>query len=252
MVTVSQVWMIHTMESAVELASNRGISIPRLITIYMDDVWCLIQYGRPGLRNSATIDPAVAFNDCLNAVHPNVQFTREMEENNSIAFLDVYLTREENGKISTRVYRKPSNTNITIKPQACQHPATAISNFKGELCRAHRICSSEADFKKEVKFLLDLFEDNGHKRDKLEEIARNYSPPSISNHSTQNKRQKTPTTTANHEKVPENLFDVLPFRGVQLGEEPLNKPYACIPYIPGPTHRLPKLGLICSPNQELN
>ena len=76
---------------------------------------------------------------------------------------------------------------ITIKPQACQHPATAISNFKGELCRAHRICSSEADFKKEVKFLLDLFEDNGHKRDKLEEIARNYSPPSISNHSTQNK-----------------------------------------------------------------
>ena len=58
MVTVSQIWMIHTMEGAIVLARDRGTAIPRLITIYMDNVWCLIQYGRSGLRNSTTNDPA--------------------------------------------------------------------------------------------------------------------------------------------------------------------------------------------------
>ena len=52
------------------------------------------RHRRPGLRSAtrhAQNDPASAFNDCLNAVHPRVQFTREDEDDNAIAFLDVKL-----------------------------------------------------------------------------------------------------------------------------------------------------------------
>ena len=110
------------MDNAIPIATEKGLAIPRHLSIYMDDCWCTLEYQpaprRPGLRSdNQRVDPAAAFNDCLNEVHPRVQFTREEEEDKSIAFLDVYLTRQDNGSISTRVYRKSSNTNITIKPQ---------------------------------------------------------------------------------------------------------------------------------------
>ena len=129
MVTVSKIWMLETMKKATDTAKSRGHIVPRLIFIYMDDCWCLMPHRRPGLRNTTAnpSDPAADFNDCLNSVHERVQFTREEEENRSIAFLDVLVTREENLRLSTRIYRKPSNTNITIKPNSCQHPNTAIA-----------------------------------------------------------------------------------------------------------------------------
>jgi hypothetical protein len=48
-------------------------------------------------------DSAAAFNDCLNAVHPSVKFTREEEKDSSIAFLDVQLTHLPNSRISIRI-----------------------------------------------------------------------------------------------------------------------------------------------------
>jgi len=169
-------------------------------------------------------------------VHPRVQFTRE-EENGSIAFLDLLLTRQDNGTISTTVYRKPSNTNITIKPQSCQHPSTTIANFKGELCRAHRICSTQEALNKEIEFLLNLFEDNGHKRSVLEELAKSYSPPTLEHTAKNSKKNKKGTNK--QDDTPDNLFDVLPFKGVAIADEAEFRPYVCIPYLPGPTyHRL--------------
>ena len=53
--------------------------------------------------SSTTPDPAVNFNDFLNSIHERVQFTREEEKDNSIAFLDVLVTRENTGDLSTRI-----------------------------------------------------------------------------------------------------------------------------------------------------
>lgn len=184
MVTISQKWMTHTMDCAVALARQRQIQLPKNLYIYMDDCFCsLVQRPnprRPGLRSATRLaqsDPAAAFNDCLNEVHPRVKFTRETENDGCIAFLDVHVTRLDNGRVATCVYRKPSNTNIIIKPQSCQPPQIAISSFKGELCRAHRLCSTPALLKGEIHNVLNIFEDNGHHRQSLTAIAECYSPP---------------------------------------------------------------------------
>ena len=241
MVTISQIWMIYTMDNAIPIATEKGFAIPRHLSIYMDDCWCTLEYQptprRPGLRSeNQRVDPAESFNDCLNEVHPRVQFTREEEENNSIAFLDVHLTREDNGTISTKVYRKSSNTNITIKPQSCQNPLTIIATFKGELCRAHKLCSSPDQTQKEITFLLDLYEDNGHDRAKLAAIAAEYKPPSTSQPSKKDRNKRTQTKRQNisEDSIPENLFDILPFRDDSTTDEEY-KPFACIPFIPGGT-----------------
>ena len=40
----------------------------------------------------------------------DIQFTKEIEENGKIPFLDCLVTRDNNNKLSTTVYRKPTHT----------------------------------------------------------------------------------------------------------------------------------------------
>ena len=77
----------------------------------------------------------------------------------------------QTGRLSTGIFRKPSNTNIGLKPQSCQNPRIVEASFKGELCRCYRLCKSTEQTKKEIQFTLDLYEDNGHDRAKLKKIA---------------------------------------------------------------------------------
>ncbi|CAN7951170.1 unnamed protein product, partial [Ixodes pacificus] len=46
----------------------------------------------------------------LNSIEPSIQFTREVEQNNTLPFLDVTVCRSDTGHIETTVYRKPCDT----------------------------------------------------------------------------------------------------------------------------------------------
>ena len=140
------------------------------------------------------------------------------------------MTREEDGQLSTRVYRKPSNTNVTIKPHSCQHPDTYKGIFKAELCRAYRLCSSAEKTQKEIRYVTDLFEDNGFNRKELEKIADEYKPSEKPKGRNKQYQQKT---NSDKNDNPENLFDVLPFRDTDApGTEEERKPYVVMPYLP--------------------
>ena len=135
-------------------------------------------YSRPGLRsNTNQADPAETFQECLNEVHPRIKFTREEEQDKKIAFLDVLVNRHDDGTLTTQIYRKPTNTNVIIKPHSCHDPSIHTATFKGEICRAKRLCTSPAQVKKEIVYILDVFEDNGHDRGKLQRIADEYKTP---------------------------------------------------------------------------
>jgi hypothetical protein len=43
MVTVAQLWMIHTMEKATKIGTTCGIQLPKHLYIYMDDCFCSMQ-----------------------------------------------------------------------------------------------------------------------------------------------------------------------------------------------------------------
>ena len=45
------------------------------------------------------------FLECINCQHPNINFTAEIESENSLPFLDVLVTREGNN-FMTSLYRK--------------------------------------------------------------------------------------------------------------------------------------------------
>ena len=156
MVTVSQIWMIHTIETAIHIAKQRKVPHPNNLTVYMDDCWGTInsnQHQRPGLRSQANqVDPAEAFNQCLNEVHHRVKFTREEEIDGKIAFLDVLVHRQDDGTLTTQIYRKPTNTNVILKPQSCHDPTIHEAIFKGKICRATRYSFIGRSSKKRSRF----------------------------------------------------------------------------------------------------
>ena len=75
----------------------------------MDDTFGMIR------RNEEKMEH-LNFLKCLNKVHPALKFTYEIEKNNRISFLDTLIIKEENASLNTAVYRKPSNTGLTINP----------------------------------------------------------------------------------------------------------------------------------------
>ena len=84
---------------------------------------------------------------------------------------------------------------------------------------------------------LDLFADNGHGKAQLEKIAAAYSPPTIHKRACSKPGQRRTRAGQNDKtaEIPENLFDVLPFRDLDLTAKEESQPYARIPYLPGNT-----------------
>jgi len=72
---------------------------PRFWRRYIDDTCTAISQ-----------DLVTSFHEHLNSVNQNIQFTVEKEWSAQMPFLDVLLTREEDGTVSTLIYRKPTHT----------------------------------------------------------------------------------------------------------------------------------------------
>ena len=87
-----------------EFVEHRAISTfhtpSKLWVRYVDDIFCLIE-----------LQYAEEFHKHLNRISPSITFTLEREQNQSMAFLDVKVTRNKDNTISTTIYKKPSHTN---------------------------------------------------------------------------------------------------------------------------------------------
>jgi hypothetical protein len=59
----------------------------------------------------------------INNTKENIKFTMEEEQNNQLAFLDILLTRTDNGtiRIQTQVYRKKTRTDQSLNYNS-NHP----------------------------------------------------------------------------------------------------------------------------------
>ena len=57
----------------------------------------------------------------LNSLRPSIQFTMEMEENDSLPFLDTLIKRGAGGMIDFSVYRKPTHTDRYLQ-YSSHHP----------------------------------------------------------------------------------------------------------------------------------
>ena len=139
------------MEDVEERALATVETTPRFWKCYVDD--------------TCTALPSHCINeflDHLNSVEPSIQFTVEVESNGRLPFLDVLLERDEDGSISTTVYRKPTHTDRYLDFSSHHPLAHKVAVVKTLHGRAEAIGSSVVHKDNEVRHVRRALSMNGY------------------------------------------------------------------------------------------
>ena len=111
----------------------------------------------------------------LNDQEPRIKFEAEYEnENNELNYLDIKVVNTKHGKYDFKIHRKEAITNVQIKPESCHDDKIKYGIFKGFISRAKSICSPKY-VKEEIRFLTNVFVENGYDRTRLEKIVKGAS-----------------------------------------------------------------------------
>ena len=130
---------------------------------YVDDNYCLF-------RNRSHI---IMFLEYINCQHPNINFTTEIESENSLAFLDVLVTHEGTN-FSTSLYRKKTFTGLytdfaSLSPD--KYKANLISVL---VYRAFHICSTYQNFHDEIVRIKEILFKNCFPRALTDRIIKSF------------------------------------------------------------------------------
>ena len=129
------------------------------------------------------------FHEHLNGQNADIQFTKEIEENGKIPFLDCLVTRDNN-ELRTTIYRKPTHTDRLLDQSSynpTSHKATTIRTLTR---RAQLVCDSPDSLTDENKYLDNVFNKNNYNRDFIRHNTYRNSEPNATN------TNATPVTTA--------------------------------------------------------
>nr|CAB3263309.1 uncharacterized protein LOC108950552 [Phallusia mammillata] len=126
---------------------------PRLWLRYVDDTYVIID------KNMVH-----AFHTHLNTISPTIAFTMETEKNDTIAFLDVAITRQPDQRLSTSIYKKPTNTDRYLH-YTSHHPRhQKLTVAKTLYARATTHIKDTVIHKHECKNIARVLKNNGFPR----------------------------------------------------------------------------------------
>ena len=132
-------------------------------------------------------DEINTFHEHLNSQNADIQFTREVEENDMIPFVDCLVSRHDN-KLQTTIYRKPTHTDRLLDQSSynpISHKATTIRTLTR---RAQLVCDSTDSLTDETKYLDNVFSKKNYNSDFVKSnVYKNNEP---------NTTKAKPVTTA--------------------------------------------------------
>ena len=121
---------------------------------YLDD--CVVIFRKE--------EDADLFETYINNKHSNIKFTKEVESDKSLNFLDLTL-KHEGGIITTQTYRKPTHTGQGTNFSSFIDHIFKINAIKTLLHRAYSTCSSWTDLHDEITYLISYFSMNRYPKD---------------------------------------------------------------------------------------
>jgi len=131
----------------------------------VDDVWAAI--------NSSLVQTLQHY---LNNIEPFIQFTVERETNRKMSFLDVTVCRQDNGHLSTKVYRKPTHTDRYLSFHSHHPIAHKRSVAKSLTDRAKTIPSSSDQRSEEMKHVTAALVANGYPKRFVIDVSKPKRP----------------------------------------------------------------------------
>ncbi|BHF72058.1 hypothetical protein SprV_0401512100 [Sparganum proliferum] len=138
---------------------------PKFWARYVDDTFVIIKRS-----------DVQTFKALLNSIFSDIQFTMEEELNNQLAFLDVQVTKLEDGKIRTTVYRKTTNTRGILHFKSNHPVGHKRSCVRTLFQRVQTHCSDDNGRKEEIKYLHALFKVNGYPKSFIRKCLKKPRP----------------------------------------------------------------------------
>ena len=136
---VANIYMEHFEARALETAPHP----PSLWKRYVDDTFVILETAYKE-----------EFFQHLNGIEEKIQFTAEnTRADGSLPFLDTLVTVEEDGSLSTSIYRKPTHTNQYFQWDSHHSIANKYSVINSLLHRANNICSNQEQKKEELSHI---------------------------------------------------------------------------------------------------
>ena len=156
----------------VAMGSSLGLTFANIFLSYHEQIWlknCPCEF-KPVIYKRFVDDTFLLFRSkdhieefrCyLNCQHPNIKFTSEIEENNSILFLDIKIKRMNNS-FSTSIYRKVTFSGVFTNFESFNSLSYKLNLIFMLLFRACKLCSNVELFHQEILNLKDIFKRNGY------------------------------------------------------------------------------------------
>ena len=122
---------------------------PRYYRRYVDDLFIL--FNDPNHVNK--------FEKYLNSRHKSMKFTKEIEQENSLSFLDIRITRKTD-IFETSVYRKPTFSGVYLNFKSYAPEVYKEGLVKCLLFRIYKLCSSWSIIHEEINTLKRILINN--------------------------------------------------------------------------------------------
>ena len=103
----------------------------------------------------------------LNGQNTDIQFTRKVEENGKLPFLDCLVSRDDNS-LRTTVYRKPTHTDRLLDESSYNPTSHKATTTRTLTRRVELVCNKTDSLSDENKYLVRVFSKNNYYEDFLQ------------------------------------------------------------------------------------
>ena len=127
-------------------ALTSAVNPPRLWKRYVDDTFVILEQSKKE-----------EFLQHINSVDPSIRFTtEEPRQDGSTLFLDTLVTLQEDGILTTCVYRNPTHTDLYIQWNSHHNLACKFSVINTLTHKAKAVCSNSKLLKTELKHFQEV------------------------------------------------------------------------------------------------
>ena len=129
---------------------NKMPNTPQFYCRYVDDIFTILKSPKE----------AENFLTAINQIHPNIQFTKEEENDKKIVFLDVEVNHQE--QLITKWHLKETNNEQYLHKHAYAPQSYKYAAIRSLIYRAFRLCSNRLDFENCYKTIQNIFINRGY------------------------------------------------------------------------------------------
>ena len=173
------------------------------------------------------------FHDHLNSLTLNIQFTKEVEKDNKLSFLDTTTTRVC-GRIQVSVYRQPTHTDRYLDYNS-HHPSRHKRSVVNTLLqRAQEIPSTNAGRSRERRHVIKVLRDNNYPLHFIWSCKSYHNSLCCDSRSNDTSSASAPSTSTfvvlpYVKGISERILQVLRNNSVKVGYKPFSVLRPCFP-----------------------